>query len=77
MSRAPQRSALEEAQSSEHNSEQGGLILIADDNPLNRQIAALADKDELAPSLESGMNESMVKPFNRSHLVTRVLFYVA
>lgn len=148
LSRAPQRSApLNEAENSEQNSEHKVRILIADDNPLNRQIAALqlrrhlpqaqitevdnglqafaavrdgagfdvvlmdllmpemdgqtatlkirselphpqcdtpiialtanADKDELARCLEAGMNESMVKPFNRSLLVKRVLSYVA
>jgi signal transduction histidine kinase len=40
-------------------------------------LTANADKDELAKCLESGMNECMLKPFNRSLLVKRVLFYVA
>ena len=131
----------------EKNSEKAIRILIADDNPLNRQIASLqlrrhlpraqivevddglkafealrdgegfdvilmdllmpemdgqtasrkirselpepkrstpiialtanADKEELARSLECGMNECMLKPFNRSLLINRVLSYVA
>ncbi|MEK7344730.1 MAG: ATP-binding protein [Pseudomonadota bacterium] len=40
-------------------------------------LTANADKDELARCLEAGMNESMLKPFNRSLLVKRVLSYVA
>jgi signal transduction histidine kinase len=147
LSRAPQRIAqTADAGNNEQNSDHKVRILIADDNPLNRQIAALqlrrhlpqaqitevdnglqafaavrdgagfdvvlmdllmpemdgqtatrkirselpqpqcdtpiialtanADKDELARCLEAGMNESMVKPFNRSHLVKRVLSYV-
>ncbi|MGV0960678.1 MAG: ATP-binding protein [Limnohabitans sp.] len=40
-------------------------------------LTANADKQELARSLDSGMNECMLKPFNRSWLVKRVLFYVA
>lgn len=40
-------------------------------------LTANADRDELARCLEAGMNESMVKPFNRSLLVKRVLSYVA
>ena len=40
-------------------------------------LTANGDKDELARCLESGMNESMLKPFNRSLLVKRVLSYVA
>lgn len=40
-------------------------------------LTANGDKDELARCLECGMNESMLKPFNRSLLVKRVLSYVA
>jgi CheY-like chemotaxis protein len=40
-------------------------------------LTANGDKDELAQCLECGMNESMLKPFNRSLLVKRVLSYVA
>lgn len=40
-------------------------------------LTANADKDEQAKCLDSGMNECMLKPFNRSLLVKRVLFYVA
>lgn len=40
-------------------------------------LTANGDKDELARCLESGMNESILKPFNRSLLVKRVLSYVA
>jgi signal transduction histidine kinase len=39
-------------------------------------LTANADKDELAKCLDSGMNECMLKPFNRSLLIKRVLFYV-
>ena len=40
-------------------------------------LTANADKDELARCLACGMNESMLKPFNRNLLVKRVLSYVA
>ncbi len=40
-------------------------------------LTANADKDELARCLASGMNESILKPFNRNMLVKRVLSYVA
>jgi signal transduction histidine kinase/CheY-like chemotaxis protein len=40
-------------------------------------LTANADKDELARCLEVGMNESMLKPFNRNLLIKRVLSYVA
>lgn len=40
-------------------------------------LTANGDKDELARSLACGMNESILKPFNRSLLVKRVLSYVA
>lgn len=40
-------------------------------------LTANGDKEELARCLACGMNESMVKPFNRSLLVKRVLSYVA
>jgi CheY-like chemotaxis protein len=40
-------------------------------------LTANVDKDELARCLACGMNESMLKPFNRNLLVKRVLFYVA
>jgi signal transduction histidine kinase len=40
-------------------------------------LTANADKEELARCLECGMNESMLKPFNRNLLVKRVLSYVA
>jgi signal transduction histidine kinase len=40
-------------------------------------LTANADKEELARCLDSGMNESMLKPFNRSLLIKRVLSYVA
>ena len=40
-------------------------------------LTANGDKDELARCLECGMNESILKPFNRSLLVKRVLSYVA
>jgi len=40
-------------------------------------LTANADKEELARCLASGMNESMLKPFNRNLLVKRVLSYVA
>ncbi len=40
-------------------------------------LTANADKEELARCLACGMNESMLKPFNRSLLVKRVLSYVA
>jgi signal transduction histidine kinase len=40
-------------------------------------LTANADKEELARCLASGMNESMLKPFNRNQLVKRVLSYVA
>jgi signal transduction histidine kinase len=40
-------------------------------------LTANSDKDELARCLECGMNESMLKPFNRNLLVKRVLSYVA
>ena len=40
-------------------------------------LTANGDKDELARCLECGMNESMLKPFNRNLLVKRVLSYVA
>lgn len=133
-------------QQADESSERAVRILIADDNPLNRQIAALqlrrhlpharitevdnglkafeavrdgdgfdvilmdllmpemdgqsatrkirtelteprnatpiialtanGDKDELARCLACGMNEAMLKPFNRSLLVQRVLAYV-
>ena len=39
-------------------------------------LTANTDKDELARCLEYGMNECMLKPFNRTHLVQRVLSYV-
>jgi len=40
-------------------------------------LTANADKEELARCLDCGMNECMLKPFNRSLLVKRVLSYVA
>jgi CheY-like chemotaxis protein len=40
-------------------------------------LTANADKEELARCLACGMNESMLKPFNRNLLVKRVLSYVA
>jgi signal transduction histidine kinase/ActR/RegA family two-component response regulator len=39
-------------------------------------LTANTDKDELARCIEYGMNECMLKPFNRTHLVQRVLSYV-
>jgi CheY-like chemotaxis protein len=39
-------------------------------------LTANADKQEWARCLESGMNECMLKPFNRILLVKRVLSYV-
>ncbi len=39
-------------------------------------LTANTDKEELARCLEYGMNECMLKPFNRTHLVQRVLSYV-
>lgn len=39
-------------------------------------LTANTDKDELARCLECGMNECMLKPFNRTLLVQRVLSYV-
>lgn len=39
-------------------------------------LSATTDRDELARCLEYGMNECMLKPFNRTHLVQRVLSYV-
>ena len=39
-------------------------------------LTANADKEELARCIEYGMNECMLKPFNRTHLVQRVLSYV-
>jgi signal transduction histidine kinase len=40
-------------------------------------LTANGDKDELERCLASGMNESMLKPFNRNLLIKRVLSYVA
>ena len=40
-------------------------------------LTANTDRDELARCIEYGMNECMLKPFNRAHLVQRVLSYVA
>lgn len=40
-------------------------------------LTANGDKEELARCLDCGMNECMLKPFNRSLLVKRVLSYVA
>lgn len=40
-------------------------------------LTANGDKEELARCLASGMNESILKPFNRNLLVERVLSYVA
>ena len=40
-------------------------------------LTANSNKDELALCLEAGMNESMLKPFNRNLLIKRVLSYVA
>ena len=39
-------------------------------------LTANTDKEELARCIEYGMNECMLKPFNRTHLVQRVLSYV-
>jgi two-component system, sensor histidine kinase len=39
-------------------------------------LTANTDKEELARCLQYGMNECMLKPFNRAHLVQRVLSYV-
>jgi signal transduction histidine kinase/CheY-like chemotaxis protein len=39
-------------------------------------LTANTDKEELARCIEYGMNECMLKPFNRNHLVQRVLSYV-
>ncbi len=141
LSEAPVR----EPQATDESSEKAVRILIADDNPLNRQIASLqlrrhlphavvtevenglqafeqvrdhvfdvvlmdllmpemdglvssrkirtelpeprcntpiialtanTDKEELARCIEYGMNECMLKPFNRALLVQRVLSYV-
>jgi CheY-like chemotaxis protein len=40
-------------------------------------LTANTDREELARCLDYGMNECMLKPFNRTHLVQRVLSYVA
>ena len=40
-------------------------------------LTANGDKDELERCLACGMNESMLKPFNRNLLIKRVLSYVA
>ena len=39
-------------------------------------LTANTDREELARCIEYGMNECMLKPFNRTHLVQRVLSYV-
>jgi len=39
-------------------------------------LTANTDKEELARCIEYGMNECMLKPFNRTLLVQRVLSYV-